>query len=35
VIVIGAGLSIIYRERQLGIQHARARRVTPPATPLA
>ena len=30
LIVVGAGIFIIWRERQLGIQRAKARKVTPP-----
>jgi hypothetical protein len=31
LIVIGAGIFIIWRERQLGIERAGARKLTPPA----
>ncbi|MBC8128797.1 MAG: EamA/RhaT family transporter, partial [Rhizobiaceae bacterium] len=30
LIVIGAGIFIIYREHSLGIERAKARKVTPP-----
>jgi drug/metabolite transporter (DMT)-like permease len=33
-IVIGAGLFVIYRERQLGIERARSKRAQTPTTPL-